>query len=298
MDQVRDISPLRALRGLVSLDLLGTFPSRGKLSDLTPLRGMPLKRLNLGSSGVSDLGPLRGMPLTMLFLSETRVADLSPLKGARLELFTAERTPVSDLEPLRGMPLKYLDLNGAFAVSDLQAARWKWYMLRLEYLNVGNTHASDLSCIAGTKSLRTLVLDNGNVSDLSPIRGLDLTVPSIIGGPEHRPVPDSTNAPHKVTTDLPARVREVPPFARDPPGHQRPAVAEFWKGSQDGGIRAWRPRAWCRDPSASMRSCRKRHVSSSLVCRFQGHGPTACWMHRKFAQRSSRAVFALEAVCR
>ena len=169
------------------------------------------------------------MPLTMLFLGETRVADLSPLKGTRLEIFTAERTPVSDLEPLRGMPLKYLDVNGAFAVSDLGPLEG----MPLEYLNVGSTHASDLSCIAGTKSLRTLVLDDGNVSDLSPIRGLDLTVLSIIGAPNTDLSPIRRMPLTKLRlTYRPEYARFLRSLATLQVINDRP-VAEFWKGSQD-----------------------------------------------------------------
>jgi hypothetical protein len=39
------------------------------VSDLSPLRGMALKRLFLNGSGVTDLSPLRGMPLTTLRLT-------------------------------------------------------------------------------------------------------------------------------------------------------------------------------------------------------------------------------------
>ncbi len=46
-DNVTDISPVRALAGLMESELrwqLGT--AKGKLSDLSPLRGMPLTSLN------------------------------------------------------------------------------------------------------------------------------------------------------------------------------------------------------------------------------------------------------------
>ena len=49
------------------------------ISDLTPLTGMPLKRLYCAFSNVSDLTPLRSCPLTLLDCVHTPVADLSPL---------------------------------------------------------------------------------------------------------------------------------------------------------------------------------------------------------------------------
>ena len=76
---VDDLSPVRALQRLEGLDCSGTFPRKGKLSDLTPLRGMRLKHLSLCSTQVADLSPLRGMPLTELVAGDTRISDLSRL---------------------------------------------------------------------------------------------------------------------------------------------------------------------------------------------------------------------------
>jgi serine/threonine protein kinase len=169
-DHLRDITPLRALRAIMSLDLVGTYPLRGKLSDLSSLRGLPLERLNFCSSGVVSLEPLRGMKLRKLHCGETGITDLSPLKGMKLTFFTAQRTRITDLEPLRGMPLIWLDLYGAIGVSDLGPLEG----MPLTYLNVGDTFVSDVSVVAGLKSLRQLVLDDSSVSDLSPLRGLKL----------------------------------------------------------------------------------------------------------------------------
>jgi hypothetical protein len=65
-DRVTDVSPVRALKGLGSLDCGGSAPRKGRLSDLTPLRGLRLQRLNCTESQVSDLEPIRGMPLEFL----------------------------------------------------------------------------------------------------------------------------------------------------------------------------------------------------------------------------------------
>src|SRR5262249_17338296 len=65
-DAVADVSPVRALAGLVSLECPGTFPKNGKLSELSPLRGLRLTHLHCAENPVADLSPLRGMPLTVL----------------------------------------------------------------------------------------------------------------------------------------------------------------------------------------------------------------------------------------
>jgi eukaryotic-like serine/threonine-protein kinase len=227
-DAVLDIAPVRALPGLRSLDLRGTYPSRGKLSDLTPLRGLPLVNLNLNSASVSDLGPLRGMPLTVLHCGETRVADLSPLKGMRLRVFSAQRTLVSDLEPLRGMPLTYVDLYGAHTLADLGPLEG----MPLGYLNIGATWVSDLSPVAGLKSLRTLVIDETEVSNLTAIRRLELTTLSFIGIRVTDLSPIRGMHLKYVRLDYrPEREEFLRSLAGLKSINERP-VAEFWKGDK------------------------------------------------------------------
>src|SRR5262249_28798035 len=118
-DDVDDISPVRALQGLESLNCAGTQPRKGKLSNLTPLRRPRMKALDCHSPQVADLGPLRGMPLTILLCFETRVSDLSALQGMPLTVFTLQFTNVTSLAPLKGMPLTFLDLAAAGGVADL-----------------------------------------------------------------------------------------------------------------------------------------------------------------------------------
>ena len=49
--------------------------------DISPLSGLPLRRLMLMQTEVKDIAPVAGMPLEELSLFETQVADISPLKG-------------------------------------------------------------------------------------------------------------------------------------------------------------------------------------------------------------------------
>ena len=70
-----DLSPIRVLRELKVLEYLGgPATSAAKLSDLSPLTGMQLTRINVGGTELSDLSPLTGMPLTIVncFLVECR----------------------------------------------------------------------------------------------------------------------------------------------------------------------------------------------------------------------------------
>jgi serine/threonine protein kinase len=224
-DRVTDLSPVRALKGLESLDCGGSAPRKGRLSDLTPLRGMHLRRLYCVESQVSDLEPLCGMSLERLHCQETAVASLSPLEGMKLVFLTIQGTSVSDLKPLRGMPLKWLDLYGLRGVTDLLPLQG----MPLEYLNVTGVAMTDASPLVSLKTLRILLLDDTKIMDLRPLRSLRLERISLL----HMAVTDLTpieGMPLKqlrldYRPDRKAFVRSFPEleFINDKP------VAEFWK---------------------------------------------------------------------
>ena len=96
------------------LDLVGSG-----VSDLTPLKGMPLKQLNIASSPVEDLAPLRGMKLERLSIAGTKVIDLTPIKGMPITSMDVSGTEVSDLTPLVGMPLHTFSMSDCELITDL-----------------------------------------------------------------------------------------------------------------------------------------------------------------------------------
>jgi hypothetical protein len=224
-DEVEDLSPVRAFPKLRVLDCGGSQPRKGKVSDLTPLRGLRLTAVRCDSSQVRDLSPLRGMPLTYLNCLHTRVADLAPVRDAKLEFCAIQWTEVTDLTPLRGMPLRWLDACGARGIKDLAPLEG----LPLHYLNLAETQVSNLSPLASLKDLRMLVLNATPVSDLTPLRGLGLKELGIRG----TKVTDLTQI-----KDLPLRQLgldyrpEREAFLRSLTGleaiNDKPA-AEFWK---------------------------------------------------------------------
>jgi hypothetical protein len=82
-----------------------------KVSDLSPLKGMPLKHLNFAHSQVTDLLALPGMPLVELWCNGTKVSDLSPLKRMPLKRLWCDFKPERDARILR--PIKTLEtING------------------------------------------------------------------------------------------------------------------------------------------------------------------------------------------
>src|SRR5579883_1911087 len=223
-DEVADISPMSALKGLQSLECSGQH-RQGMLADLTPLRGLRLKDLACWNTQVADLGPLRGMPLTVLLCAQTRVSDLSALQGMPLTVLTLQHTNVTSLAPLKGMPLTFLDLGGARGVSDLGPLR----DMPLEYLNVGEQPVSDLAPLTGLKSLRRLVMDFTAASDLTPLRGLGLTELSIRNIPAKDFSPLKELALKSLRLDYHSDREEL---VRSFTGLERindKPVAEFWK---------------------------------------------------------------------
>jgi Leucine-rich repeat (LRR) protein len=148
-DHVSDISPLRAFPKLKRLTCSGNWLRKGKVGDLSPLRGLPLERLECREdSELRDLTPLKHMRLTHLFLGDTNVKDLGPLRGMRLNDFDCYYSRVTDLGPLRKMPLIKLCVDGC--------------------------GVRDLSPVRELTSLRRLLIKQTPITDLTPLEGLPL----------------------------------------------------------------------------------------------------------------------------
>lgn len=160
------------------------------VEDLSPLKGLPLRFLDLTGTAVTDLSPLAGMPLEQLYLEQTQVRDLSPLAGMPLKILRLEQTPVADISPLAGLPLEQLNLYGT-QVTDITAIgemplNTLWLTdtqvrdlrplrgMRLESLDIHGTPVTDLSPLRGMLSLKRLEIAESRVTDLSPLAGLRL----------------------------------------------------------------------------------------------------------------------------
>jgi hypothetical protein len=142
--------------------------SATRVTNLAPVKGMPLTTLTCASTGIKNLAPLEGKPLRNLECAQTQIVDLAPLKGMPLHYFGCSGTKVSDLTPLRNMPLSYLDICGT-SVADLSPLRG----MPVGILNCGVTRVPDLSPLRGMP-LTKLYLNNTPVGDLEPLRGMRL----------------------------------------------------------------------------------------------------------------------------
>lgn len=160
---LRSVEPLKGLP-LRSLDLGFTY-----VSDLSPLKGMPLESLILENTSVADLSPLKAMPLKVLKLQNTKVTDFGFLEGMKLTHFNVLNLPFSDLNAVKDMPLNTLWLTGS-KVTDLTALTGS----RLVSLDIERTEVSDLAPLATMSSLKRLNIASTQVTDLSPLASLSL----------------------------------------------------------------------------------------------------------------------------
>jgi hypothetical protein len=167
-DRVSDISPVRALVDLKLLGCYGSDVGKGRLRDLSPLKGIHLTTLACFKNEVSDLSPLEGMPLTSMNCGNTKVSDLRALRGMKIQGLFFAGTPISDLSPLRGMPLAALDC-GYTKVTDLSPLKG----MPLTACYCGGTQVSDLSPLKGM-SLTILYCDGTAVTDLGSLKGIPI----------------------------------------------------------------------------------------------------------------------------
>lgn len=152
---------------------------------LEPLKGQPLKVVDISQTQITDLSPLSGMPIENIGLAETNVTDLSPLKGAPLRHIDGTRSQIADISALAGMNhLSHVYLEGALVsdLSPLQSAPLKVVWLngcpvtdlsplenqQLDELNLCDTPLKDLTTVK-TMKLGTLWMRNTEVRDLQPI---------------------------------------------------------------------------------------------------------------------------------
>ncbi|MFC1462532.1 SUMF1/EgtB/PvdO family nonheme iron enzyme [Verrucomicrobiota bacterium] len=161
---VSDITPLRGLP-LTSLLINGT-----DVADISPIKGMRLNRLGLGGTRVSDLSPVKGMLLTRLFFGGTRVSDLSPLKGMPFTSLDMPGTRVADLSPLTGMPLSHLGISWCKNITDLSPLKG---MPLTELWMSALPKVTDISLLKGMP-LTQLFLSESPIVDLSVVEGMPL----------------------------------------------------------------------------------------------------------------------------
>jgi hypothetical protein len=161
------------------------------LRDLSPLKGLKLRILDLSGNPVRELRHLKGMPLGKLFLENTAVESLRELKDAKLFELRLNNSPVESLDGLQGQPLEYLYAVGT-RITDIEPLRKSnlrglWLTdspvadlsplagLPLESLTVHRTLVNDLSFVRKLPVIQRLHIGETLIEDLTPLEGLRLT---------------------------------------------------------------------------------------------------------------------------
>ena len=145
-----DLTGIEKLSHLIALNVSST-----KLADLTPLRGMKLRRLNLSATNVIDLAPLTGMPLESLSINSVRTPDLTALRGAPLRSLSASNTIIADLSVIAVPSLEELNINYS-RVSDLTPLRACPKLRHLSLANCGSIF--DITALGSFAALQELHL--------------------------------------------------------------------------------------------------------------------------------------------
>ena len=140
---------------------------RGDISSLEEIALLKnLKQLELVMQNVTDLSPLVGLPLERVNIAGNQVSDLSPLSDTgTLVYLNIDYNPVVDISPL--MSKTYLiELSASDTlIEDVSPLRALYHM---EYLYLNNARIKDVSPLANL-DLTNCFLENNQITDVSMV---------------------------------------------------------------------------------------------------------------------------------
>lgn len=178
---VSDISPLKGLP-LVSVSL-----SDNPISDLTPLASCEdLEELHIGETYVEDLDWIENCEnLQILDIGHTRVKEISPLLKLNLEELGMVDDQITDLEVLEQLPLKRLFLRSNSEETEERVGKIK----TLEELTIYQYQSTTLEPLLGLNDLTLLDLSGGKVETLEGVENFPRLIRLILND---APVSDLT----------------------------------------------------------------------------------------------------------
>lgn len=164
-----DVSDLTLLSDMPNLSEL--YLCQQEISDLTPLEGLPLRRVYLCDNQISDLSPLAACPdIETLYLGTNPIADLAPLAGLEgLRELNLDNNifnwQVDSFSPLAELPLRVL------SVGNILPADGSWPVLggleELERLWLWDPPDEAVAALVDCGALRYLHLGNYRHTDLT-----------------------------------------------------------------------------------------------------------------------------------
>lgn len=201
--ELTDISLLAQCTQLTSVNL-----GWNRISDISPLRGLPLEYVYLNSNQITDISPLAGKALKKLFLAENPIADYTPIREIYekleekdfdyIELKQADdpAQTLSFADPVLeqkirvalGKPEGPITAADAAQVSRLDIHNdWQPQIpneamvtslqgleafINLHELDAGFNQISDITPLAGLTELRKINLGGNSISDIAALAGL------------------------------------------------------------------------------------------------------------------------------
>ncbi|MGB0581006.1 MAG: protein kinase domain-containing protein, partial [Limisphaerales bacterium] len=164
-EMLTDLSELQGLTNITELNLSGSK----RIDSLSPLRGIPLVRLDISDTELRDIGALTVDNLEWLSIENTKVININVLSNAPLDYFVAAGTRIRHIKPFTNENARLrqrLDLTATF-VKDLSPLKGK----QMPYLDLTKCRMSDLSPLEGMP-LRYLNLREVLVTDLKPLKDM------------------------------------------------------------------------------------------------------------------------------
>lgn len=162
-------SNLSHLEPLEKLPISELYCSRTGTSDLSALRGMPLRVFSADHNNIKIADALRDSPLETLEMRGNSLTSLDFVKGLPLKQLSVGSNQITDLGPLKGSTLETLRISGN-SIKDLTPLSG----LPLLELRADSTQIESLDGLQETK-LRVLTCSSNRLTDLFPLETLPLT---------------------------------------------------------------------------------------------------------------------------
>jgi Leucine-rich repeat (LRR) protein/fibronectin type 3 domain-containing protein len=170
-NNITDLSPLKGLH-LKSVNL-----SYNHISDLTPLATMTsLKMLNLSHNDIVDISPLANLVnLTVLDLSSNKITNIAAISNLKnLQFLDLSSNAIKDVTPIEGIGQSLLSLDISYnpiPVSQLNFIKsWtQLHNLGMSGFNFGN---SEITFLSKFTNLTSLDLGFNRISNITPLASL------------------------------------------------------------------------------------------------------------------------------
>jgi serine/threonine protein kinase len=156
---IENLDDLAKMKNLSELALYGQ-----KITDLTPLEGLNITRLGLGSNSLKDISSLKEFKnLVSVNIADNPVSDLTPIKDLKsLSDLDISCTAVNDIYPIAGLFIADLSILDT-PVQDYSPLM---RLPRLEVLRARSIGSEGIDTIIQLSYLKNLTIYNSGIEDI------------------------------------------------------------------------------------------------------------------------------------